>query len=831
MFSGCCLQRWWVLGVLATGLSLGGCKPASRAPVAADPAAVLVSRPTEEAWMVRQVCQFLAEMGAVVQKTGSTPAAVSVRKLPTAGDDVRYEATVAGKVHVISLESGVWNPASYQPLAKEFFKQADASPVALSDQDFAEVLLSPGLTTFITQDRRLSLFLTEHPASASAQVQAALLVGTIALNDHAGSFRDLRIPINRMIAHLAAADALGAAPESMPGRRLAESLRLTLCGRQADALVSLTDLASAQNPVLVEWATVLRLRNTGDWREDRALALQGTEALKHEYFRALVRSVGAGMGLQFLRDAGVKPQAGYWRIANEVSLSVSHGHIFSKSYVAGELQEAIAAAEAYGIKVEKTNLKWLHEYAGTPEGSLVGKESGGATIQVAGRNLLAGYHVRHLMQSARKAYEFLNDDWGVKDEAKALKEFIEKRLPETRYTPFLNRMIARGDASRRAANPACETIIAEHPEWVTPTLWVALRVNEDGRDVLSCPSPHGWFRPEVPRGTAFGVEERLYEIGVGDESDNAWMKSLWSQAPFGFKLARHNAFHDNGDTYENLSPEIAGKWLGAMTGYHLPSIRFMANTYKAQPAQYQELMNQAAMLDPDLYLDLGEYLNDRGLRDEAARAYLQAFEKAEDRVYMANESGWLVTYLYEKGDLALATKVAEAAAEVYSYGGLEAHLWLLEKQRNWKAALDTARKLDQRYNGLTPVEELACLLRLAQADLPAARALGYEARMAKVFPGGMTKVTLADFKTAAPRRGVLIDGTSPKMTPFGLREGMVIVAMNGIRTDTFTQYQLVRALTSEPLIRLIVWDGAAYRVSEGSLPGRRFGVDMKDYTK
>jgi len=43
--------------------------------------------------------------------------------------------------------------------------------------------------------------------------------------------------------------------------------------------------------------------------------------------------------------------------------------------------------------------------------------------------------------------------------------------------------------------------------------------------------------------------------------------------------------------------------------------------------------------------------------------------------------------------------------------------------------------------------------------------------------------------------------------------------------------KVVREMDSEPQMSLIVWDGSAYRVSEGLLPGRRFGVDMTDYAK
>lgn len=818
---------------MLAGVILGGCKPSRES--AAAVSAPQVSRPsavtpysggTEEAWMVREISRNLVDLSGA-ENTAST---VSVRKLADEGGETRYEVKTGDKAQVISITPGVWHPASYASLAKEFFVvETTAAEPADSDMDCAGVLLSPSLQTFIAENQRISRFLREQPASVSGHVQAALLLGTIALNDYSGQFRDVRPVLNRLAAHLAVADAHGGM-SIKAGRQLAEILRLTLCGQQAEALVALKDFPSAGDKTLEEWSSVLILRNTCDWREGRERALVGSQALKQEYFRSLVRSVGADRGLQFIKDAGVKPSAGYWRIANEVSLSVENGHRFTKALLGVELQESAAAAKAYGFEVEKNDFGWLQRYADIPEGTPLENRTGGRVIDVAGKNLLSGYHQRHLMQAAQKTFGFLHDNWGVKDEAAKLETFIDENLYGLHYTPFLKRMIARNDASRREENARCEVIIRDHPERVTPALWVSLRDNESGRRVLPFPDHHGWFRPEVPHGTAFEISERLYQIGVGDENDDVWMKQLWERTPYSYVLARYNAYHENGDSYENMSPEIAGKWLRPLKDFNLRAMRMIAASYKGQPGLYQSEMEKAATLDPNLYLELGEYLEGRGLRDKAAQAYLQAYEKAEDRVYMANQSLPLIKYLYEKGDIAKATKVAEDAAEVYSYSGLGAYIWLLELQGKWKQALDMARKVDDRYNENKPVAEAACLIRLNEVDPAMAAANGYERKLSGVFPGGLKKVQLADFKSV-PKKGVLIAGSSRQLVPFGLSENMVIVALNGIRTDTFDQYCLVRELSDDPRMNLIVWDGSDYRSSEGVLPGRKFGVDMVDYVK
>lgn len=819
--------RW--LHVLTTLIAAGfffGCTPSSNEPEASTrnvaSHATTSKWQTEQTWIIGQVCEFIAALGDYHSKSAATSEKRDSGPDETIADGV---SVAEEDMRRIPMDAGVWDPVSYQSFARRFFSDPDPAVLVMADQEFAKVLLAPNFTSFHAQNKRLSQFLSKHPASASGHVQAALLLGTIALNDHSGVFRDVRIPLNRMIAHLSVADALGVSSEDR-GRRLAELIRLTLCGRQTYALLMLRDFAD-DSPVWAEWNLILRLRNTGDWRDGRERALSGSDGLKLEYFRALTHSVGAESGLAFLEEAKVSPGLAHIRIANETSLSVEQGHIFAKSGLGMELQEASTAAKAFGVDVSSNDLGWFETYANTPEGSPVAATAGSG-IDIAGRNLLAGYHQRHLMQAAHRMFEFLHDRWGVKDEAGRLGYFLSETLPETRYTPFLKRLIARDDATRRAANQVCEEVIRTLPEMVTPALWMSLRDDHRGRRILPYPDHHVWFNPEVLPGTAFEVGERLYRIGLGDESDDAWMREVWSRAPYVYSLARYNAYHENGDSHDNMDAAIAKKWLGQMTEFHLRAMRYLANSHKHDPESYRATMLQAARLAPNLYIDLAQTLEEMGRRGEAAEAYLEAFEKATDRVRMANSALPLVEYLYEKGDLRMAETVAQHAAEVYSYRGLETHGWLQEQRGNWSGARETARKIDARYNK-TPLAEAAHLMRMSIAQPGVAKQMEQNRVVIRIFPSGIQRVAMADF-SAAPRKGVLINGDNRRLAELGLRAGMVIVALNGIRTDNFEQYDVVRALSSDPEMNLIVWDGA-YKTSEGQIPGRRFNVDMVDYTR
>jgi S1-C subfamily serine protease len=98
----------------------------------------------------------------------------------------------------------------------------------------------------------------------------------------------------------------------------------------------------------------------------------------------------------------------------------------------------------------------------------------------------------------------------------------------------------------------------------------------------------------------------------------------------------------------------------------------------------------------------------------------------------------------------------------------------------------------------------------------------------QLFPQGMTKVTLADFKTP-PADGAQLTSTSPASAAAGLHSGDVIVAIDGYLVHNDQQYQYVRGLTADPKLQLIVWNAQGYREIAASAPERRFNVGLKTY--
>lgn len=784
---------------------------------------------TEEGWMVQQVGQFIADLAALANGKSTGPVQVEIES--SQGGASRYSLR-EGSIHEsVSLEKGVWNPETYRRWVDLLLSGAKPTSEVGVGSDLAKKLLEPDLETFLAESKSISDLLQAHPNSSLGHIDAALLLGTIGLNDYAGCFRDIRPVLNRMVAHLAVADALGANQE-WTSRQLAEAIRLTLCGQQANALSVIDRWTGAewQTPAFQGWAALLRLRNTDDWREKSELAKAGPEALRYEYFRALTEVADVDMARTFLDDLKIEPTISYFRMANESSLSVANGHYFTSPWIKAELAQAAAGALALGGTPGDDKMNWLRQYLDVPDGSPVQMSGEGKpVIQVAGLNLFAGFHQRHLMDACYKNFRFLNDRWGVPQYAEQLQAFITKEMSPLRYSPFLQRLMARKPAEREERNKACIEVLNAQTQLMGPALWEALNVNEDGEKLsLTVPDFHPWFRPEVPQGTAFEVDDRLYQIGVGDENDAAWIKELRKRAPYSYPLARHQVSLENNGSLANVPPDLIVRLTSPMVEYEYRPMKMLADAYKENPEQYEQWMVKLATMDSSAYIRLAEYFQEKKMDEKAAEYFLTAFEKTKDRVYFANVSQWIVQYLYAKGDKALATKIATEAAEVYSARGLSTYAWLMEQEGRWDDALKTCRDIDERYNEGDPCEELACLIRQRMSSPQIAESDRYREVLAKVFPQGLQKVDMSAF-SSAPQRGVLINGNSASLRAMGLRNRNIIVAFNGYRTDTAAQYLVIRELDRDPHLRLIVWNGKEYREHEGNVPKKRLGVDVLDY--
>ena len=150
----------------------------------------------------------------------------------------------------------------------------------------------------------------------------------------------------------------------------------------------------------------------------------------------------------------------------------------------------------------------------------------------------------------------------------------------------------------------------------------------------------------------------------------------------------------------------------------------------------------------------------------------------------------------------------------------------LEGTTNYDDAFEWYAKLEERYNHSGPLIAFCERYKNLTGDNRFEPEL--KKRMKTLFPGGIEKVSLADFH-GVPADGVLIQQQNALLTAAGLRAGDVIVALNGTRTHAFTQYMYIRDSLTGPEMDLIVWQGNRYHEFKASPPNHLFGVDFGDY--
>ena len=191
----------------------------------------------------------------------------------------------------------------------------------------------------------------------------------------------------------------------------------------------------------------------------------------------------------------------------------------------------------------------------------------------------------------------------------------------------------------------------------------------------------------------------------------------------------------------------------ALLPYSVYALRTVANTVSDQPERYEELMLQAAELNPACYYDLGDYARRHDQEDKAAQYLDKACDTDPDAVRVANHAEWRVRYHLKKGQTDKAREIADEAGEVYSDRGLEAKAVFLEATTNYDEAFEWFARIEERYDDSAPLIAFCLRYKALTGDTRFDAEL--QKRMKKLFPKGMEKVSFNDFH-GPPTDGVLI---------------------------------------------------------------------------
>ncbi len=488
----------------------------------------------------------------------------------------------------------------------------------------------------------------------------------------------------------------------------------------------------------------------------------------------------------------------------------------------------------------------------------------GGDLRVIGPEMFKDYSRQHLMLAMYKTYWWYKNSLGLGADAETFRKAIWKVFAGMRLAE-LTGLYEQGADDSNVENhlELEEAVLNDHVQWHP---WeIASGTNADFFSVRGDQDElRNFYREGLPFGTVYHVVERHNALTDGSGHPPSAAAQL-NPAPGSeyelIKYVRKSPWckaHPVSDISPHLmdvgrDPNTIGRTfppandLSAMApssfplfacerplaellensrpwwDYNLVAIhRIEYYSFLLDDTTYEELLRKHAALDPDANFELAAQLREEGKEDEAVAADRKGFDLAHDQVAMSNKVGPLVDYYYDHGRKDEALIVAKRAADVYSQSGLWIYSRLLEKMGKLTESAHAAQDIFTRYRNHDRLDELFA----QHADYFHDQ---NQALMQEIFPQGLQKVALADFK-GPPQAGVHIVGTSDILLEAGLQPNDVIVALDSYRVENNAQYGYVRAMKSDDHMEIILWRDSRYLVAHTSAPRRLFGVRIENYT-
>jgi hypothetical protein len=424
-------------------------------------------------------------------------------------------------------------------------------------------------------------------------------------------------------------------------------------------------------------------------------------------------------------------------------------------------------------------------------------------------------------------YKFMQDQWGVPNEARDFRTKTVEAFGGLRLHPFVRRQCATDEAYYRAAQDAQMALVRSHPEHVPAAAWNEI-CYEVGFAPLYIPPPHAfvneWHRHNPLPGTAYNVFPRMYHPSLNGRADIATeFERLHVLAPYDTMITHYLLYYRDG---KNLSAAKLEQGYALVVDFCSAPCRVIAEKSEKDPVAYEKWMSKMALMDPAGYRELAKFYVRMNREDDAARTFVQWIANEENDVAVANESDGLIDYLERTGQAEGASPLADRAAATYSARGLIAKARLLERRRDLDGAVDLLTKMKERYDDPGP---LLGLLSRIQRTTDGKRFDALRKRLMKEFlPTGIEKFEVRD-GAKAPRVGVRVHTENNDIRNAGLRFGDIVVAVRGFRVSDWRSFVIIRSLDLDVPYALTAWRDGRYIELKPLPPAYRFGVNLVDY--
>lgn len=744
--------------------------------------------------------------------------------------DVEMRLDKTAVKFVLKIEGPIWSPANYFEAAAKMagalrLPQGNLPAAGAEDASLLKALLDEKPGGLARRDRELSDQLRGDFTNPDLHEKAALLLGVFALRDSAAAFYDVRLPLCRMTAHLAFSRGLSGDTRWGIHGRVANAMIMTIENNERDALA---ELERWQEPSLETWRRVLAARNRHDYRELQKVK-QRTLVENVEMFRAYTDSVDADTAMEHTTPAELEQSTDYWRAAGAWRGSVAVGNAYLQQAMQQEMKEVAAVYQTYhpGRNMDE---KAMIEALNVKPGRCVSRNADGtARVEAVGWSQWSFFLQRHLLGASGRSVDMLRWNLGLESEAKNYARELEKSLGDLYLFPFALYLICSDEAAYGQSVDGMAAVTEATPQLVSSKIW--FYIYDPPRFApqhfaKKTPNMNLWFKHTPPPGTVYDLGARLNQPTLVSRPD---VRQLFDKflaiAPYDFTVAQNTIaarYQSGRPSYEQMEPVYR-----AGLDFNVHYMQVMALALTNRPAEYEKMMLKIAESSPCIYRTLGIYYLDKGEEQKGIQYLEKSMAECGDAVANASQAGRLIRYYWNQGEKKKAYDVADFAADqVYSGAGLRAKGELLEMDGRYKEAAEYYRKLEERYNTKYDVLRFVARYKAKVGDNAFDDLV--KSRVNNVYPAGMEKVKLADFKEA-PADGVYISATGPEVTRAGLSQGHIIVALYGTRVHDMDQYGYLRDSSSETELDLIVWTGTQFIEVKASPPKLRFGVDFTNY--
>jgi tetratricopeptide (TPR) repeat protein len=752
--------------------------------------------PTEPVWVVHDVTRHLASWAAFAR--GDDPAAIHVGVRRTDGDvatpgtfEVEVRAPGTPRTFVVRPRVHVWDPLAFAEVARAMIGGDNRVPEGEPAAGVEALLLAADTASLRKADGALWAEIEHRPRDPRLHAQAALVWASHALRESAMEEDAERPFLNGVTAHLALAAALRGGSASSPDARIAAAALDAVLLRQVEAAAALDALAA--ETAAPAWVAALRIRITNDPR--LVTSSPGPSRLeKLEILRAL-------RGARTCRD--VVKQAHAWRMRPAVDWVVSTVGWCSEpefSELSSRYTDLLATDTADLLDAKATNVD--------------------EALSLTARAVAENTHQPFLPSSVIPRY--LRGDAGQRRLAsivgvgvlgvrrRGVPEEIElfglatrslvQQLPQRPLLEMVVEAASRGESrSYRPTLEICERLarlIADRPDLVWSNGWgMAERCKT--QSLLLMVESDTWIRNFVTPGTG---RLRVGPWRGGPVATGSALEEAHRHAPWDASVS--STLLDTG--YRGDPPPAAVLTAyGSTLEYDLGALVGAVSDLHGADDDAVRFSERICGIDAELCCGYAGYVASLGRPEVAERMWKRALSASRDLITISNGLAGYVGLLLDRGDTTEALRVARRAADVYSHEGLRTLAYAYERLGRFDEAVREYAKIEQRYDSRG--SENAFYVRYGYRYGGERFRDKADRAMAEVFPNGLQRRSLADFRREGQRGAVSLNG--PNLTEgfrrLGLRAEDLLVAVDGFAVGSQAQFEAVLSFTDEQRISLV----------------------------